>query len=289
MKKANASLPVDEPGAAQLVLAALGLIDKALDRIKRPAALRGEDLHAVRIAIKRLRAILRLIRPVISKTFFNRENAHLKKASRRLAFSRDTTIARKTIESLSQSAPRRPEAFAAVLAGFKEHAASQTAVEKAMNRTGSDLEQSARRLERLRISRGGWKAVEPALRKVYCQGRRRMAAALENGDDNSYHRWRIRVKALYHQLQMLEPHWPHPVGPMIGRLKKLESKLGANQDIAMVASLLRKTPNAFGGAENVGQVLKCVDKKSRKLKRKTRLLGEAIFAKKEPFKNAKLV
>jgi len=88
---------------------------------------------------------------------------------------------------------------------------------------------------------------------------------------------------------MLEPHWPHPVGPMIGRLKKLESKLGANQDIAMVASLLRKTPNAFGGAENVGQVLKCVDKKSRKLKRKTRLLGEAIFAKKEPFKNAKLV
>lgn len=190
MKKAHGSLNAGEPGAPQLVLMMLGLIDTALDRIRHPAPDRGEDLHDVRIAIKRLRAILRLIRPVTGKSFFERENACFKKARRRLAFSRDTTIARKTLAALAKSvsSPRLREAFDVVQAGFKGRAASQAAIERAMLQVGRDLEQCSHRLERVRISQGGWKAIEPGLRKVYRQARKRMAAAFENGDDLFHHK-----------------------------------------------------------------------------------------------------
>jgi len=61
------------------------LIKSAIACIKQPSTDREEDLHQVRLAIKRLRAILRLLRPLVSKTFFKRENARLRSAARRLA------------------------------------------------------------------------------------------------------------------------------------------------------------------------------------------------------------
>ena len=282
MKKANAPLESAEPGAPQLILIAIGLIDTALDKINRPAAQRSEDLHSVRVTIKRLRAILRLIRPVISKVAFTRENAHLRKAARRLAFSRDTTIARKTLDALSRSVsrPDRLKAFGAALASFDEQAVPISAINKAMKQVGRDLQQSARRLERLRIAQPGWKAVGPGLCKVYSQARRRMVAALQTDDDDSYHRWRTRVKNLYHELRMLAPDASKQFGPLIACLKELESNLGSNQDIAMVITLLKKNPDAYGGTKNVGKVLKSLDKQSKKLRRKSRSLGKVIFAKK---------
>src|ERR1700716_766342 len=60
------------------------LIKSAIACIKEPSTDREEDLHQVRLAIKTLRAILRLLRPLVSKTYFKRENARLRTAARRL-------------------------------------------------------------------------------------------------------------------------------------------------------------------------------------------------------------
>jgi hypothetical protein len=65
------------------------LIKSAIACIKQPSTDREEDLHQVRLAIKRLRAILPLLRPLVSKTFFKRESARLLSAARRLARLRD--------------------------------------------------------------------------------------------------------------------------------------------------------------------------------------------------------
>src|SRR6266446_784114 len=54
------------------------LIRRALARIECAGKNRGEDLHQVRVTIKRLRALLRLVRPVISEAFCDRENRRLK-------------------------------------------------------------------------------------------------------------------------------------------------------------------------------------------------------------------
>ena len=77
------------------------LIKSAIACIKEPSREREEDLHQVRLAIKRLRAILRLLRPLVSKTFFKRENARLRSAARRLARLRDLAVARRTLEQVT--------------------------------------------------------------------------------------------------------------------------------------------------------------------------------------------
>src|SRR5262245_42921432 len=54
------------------------LIQTAQARIECAGRDRAEDLHQVRVTIKRLRAWLRLARPVISEAFCDRENRRLK-------------------------------------------------------------------------------------------------------------------------------------------------------------------------------------------------------------------
>ena len=73
MKMPDVSLHADEPLRAGLLRVADGLIQYALDRMRCSTSDRAEDVHLVRVTIKRLRAMLRLIQPVIGKTVFDRE------------------------------------------------------------------------------------------------------------------------------------------------------------------------------------------------------------------------
>jgi CHAD domain-containing protein len=129
----------------------------------------------------------------------------------------------------------------------------------------------------MRISGGEWKAIRPGLREVYRQCRRRMRTALSQGDDEAFHKWRIRVKNLFYELQTLQPVWPERLEKMVAGLRQLETEIGADHDIVVLKRSLRKTPDAFGGAETVAQVVGPLDEKSRKLRREVEPLGKAIF------------
>jgi CHAD domain-containing protein len=120
MKKLEDSLHADEPLRAGLLRVADGLIQNAVDRIGHPTSDRGGDVHLVRVTIKRLRALLRLIRPVISETVFAQENTRLKKAGWRLSSARDSDVARQTPATLPVSSNRDRDAVTSVLAGFGE-------------------------------------------------------------------------------------------------------------------------------------------------------------------------
>jgi hypothetical protein len=140
---------------------------KAADRSVLPTRNRSEDVHTVRTTIKRLRAILRLIRPGISKTVFEREDSRLRQAARRLSLARDTQVARQTLSALPVPNKREQEAVAAVLAGLEADAEPQTGIDEAMRKVAADLEQTRRSLHQLRLG-GEWNAIEPGLAAGKC-------------------------------------------------------------------------------------------------------------------------
>ena len=150
MKKIDVSLHADEPLRAGLLRVADALTQDAVNRIRCPSRDRGEDVHLVRVTIKRLRAILGLIRPVISKAAFDRENARLRKAARRLSFARDSDVARQTLAALPFSKGRERDAAATVLAGFNR--GPEAEISKATDQIELDLEQTQRNLHGIRIS-----------------------------------------------------------------------------------------------------------------------------------------
>jgi len=271
------SLHADEPVRAGLLRVADSLIKKTVERISCSTGDLSEDVHLVRVTIKRLRALLRLIRPVISERTFSRENARLRNAARRLSLTRDRDVVRQTLAKLPVTNERERKAVAVVLGGCDRKSEPEVGTSRVMSQIALDLEQTRRNLHRARISQDEWQAIEPGLREVYRQSRKRMEAALQQGDDEAFHKWRIRVKNLYYELQFLEPVYRERLGKMVCGLRKLQDEIGADHDLILLRKSLRKNPDAFGGAGTVGRVVGSLDKKSKERRRVAKRLGKAIL------------
>ncbi len=277
MEKIDVALRADEPLRAGLLRVADNLVENAVERIRKPSSDGVEDLHFVRVTIKRLRAILRLIRPAIKKRAFHRENLRLGAVARRLSIARDADVAKQTLARLPFSRQSEKDSAAVALAGLSKNGAPGKDVSKTMEVTASALGQTKRNLHRLRISRHEWEAIEPGVREVYRQCRKRMKRALERGDDEAYHKWRIRIKSLYYELQMLQPVWPARLTKMIVRLNRLQDQIGADHDLVVLKRSLDRSPDRFGGSKSVEQVLRFAKDKRQRLRRKTDPLGKAIL------------
>lgn len=279
--KIQPSLHPHEPTAAGLARIVGELVNGAVNRIDHPTADRAEDIHQIRVSIKRLRAVLLLLRPVVSEVAYERENARLRDAGQRLAGSRDAAVARKTLLALADSATGRNEreAFAKVLNAFRTtvEPPAASAQHAALRKVAAALRESGERIPRLRLSAKGWKAIGSGLEAVYRAGRKRMRRAYASGDDVAFHRWRIRGKNLFYQLEMLAPIWPARLCESVGRLKKLQRKIGDDHDLAVVKAVLEDAPDTFGGACATRRVLDCAKRRSRKLRKASRKLGKKIY------------
>ena len=270
MKKTGLSLRADESPQTGVRRIADGLLDAALRRARRPTRNPVEDIHFFRTTTKRLRALLQLIRPVIAATTFNREIARLKRAAGRLAPFRDRAVAGKTLKALGKSVALLRRIG---LAHFTKKAQEKGNPRNAMRQASRDLAQSRRAFERLRIGGKGWEVIGPGLMRTYRQARRRMKAAVADPSDNAFHRWRVRVKQLYYQLEWLEAVLPKHFGRMRKRLHELEEKLGTDHDLVVLLELLRNMPGTSDAAGDLDQVRKSAMKRSRRLRRASERLG----------------
>jgi CHAD domain-containing protein len=262
------------------------LIRKALALIACPSRNRAEDLHQVRVSIKRLRALLRLARSMISKKIFERENARLRKAADRLSVFRDPTVSRQILEKMIKrlSDEDSRTAFRAVLAAFvrerPRQAQFRTEREEVMREAGRSLKRTGLAFQSLLILADEWSAIEKGLKIVYRAARNRMLRALATGSDEEFHNWRKQTKYLYYQLQTIEPVWPKRLGRTIKRLRKLEDQLGVDHDLSVLKRLLIASPEKYGGTGAVERVVACLDEQSGILREECESSGQKLFSEK---------
>lgn len=266
MKDTSFTFCADESPQAGVRRIADGSIEAALRRARHPTRDPAEDVHFFRTTTKRLRALLQLIRPVIARTTFERENARLKSAAMHLAPFRERSVIGTTLQALGKTA--------AVLRQSGLATAPATGNRRdAMRQAARDLEQSRRGFQRLQIRGKGWEVIGPGLMRVYRQTRQRMKSACSDPDDREFHRWRIRVKQLYYQLEWLELVWPNRFALMRQRLRKLGENLGADHDLVVLCGLFEKLPATSGDAVEIKRVKRAAVKKSKRLREASARLG----------------
>jgi CHAD domain-containing protein len=166
---------------------------------------------------------------------------------------------------------------ASVLAGFSDNDRSRSEISEATNEIELDLEQTRVQLHQIRITGREWEAIGPGLEDVYRQCRKRMRCALGQRDDTAFHKWRIRVKSLFYELQTLQPVWPKRLVKMVADLRQLEEKNGADHDLVVLKQSLLKTPDAFGGVKAVEHVVGLLNEKSKKAEPGSRTARQSDF------------
>lgn len=211
----------------------------ALEMVRATGEL-GPRVHAMRKTVKKLRGLLRLVRPVFPGAAA--ENAVLRDAGRGLSGLRDAAVQLATAELLAERLPedRREELVAPFRAAAAHHDAR--AEEEMLPPFAAVMDALILRSEGWQLARDDWDAIEPGLATTWKAARRAMKAARANPDPDALHEWRKRVKDHWYQARLLKPIWPDLMEGHIHATDDLGEHLGLVNDLAVFRDRIEAAP-----------------------------------------------
>ncbi len=194
-------------------------------------------VHRARVRCKRIRAALRLARPLMAEKDYARENAFWRDAGRELSSLRDLSARVEALDALrplldqeagAAGVKRLETRFRAERDGVKTESAGTSPIFIFCDRVA----QATADLER-EIEPGDAEALVRALGRGYAAARRQMKAALRKGTPEAFHDWRKQAK--YHALHVRLSRKVFPVlEDRVKAARDLGEHLGAVQDIEVV-------------------------------------------------------
>ena len=264
--------------ADRLVQRALLLTSQVLGRvIDEGEFLSPAGVHGVRVAIKRLRAGWRLLEPALPMQAAQAETRlralHHALAVDRSRFVRLATLQREcagsddpdlraAFDDLSEVAPFAGTGEGLSVRGLAENVGRTF---RAESRAWRELGAAAHAAD-----------VRPALRQAY-RRLRNAARAAHRGDPDGWHRWRLRLKRVLYQLELVTgPGAGLPPG-LLAQWRTLADQLGRLQDLEDLRTVLgdlRSPAHARAGA----RVVEHVRNRQRRLFRKVKAARDEAFA-----------
>jgi CHAD domain-containing protein len=228
-------------------------LDRALSELS-PLEVGPREVHESRKALKRLRALLRLVGPSLGLKHAARRNAALRDAARLLSTRRDEVVLISTIERLEASADPATKAASQALRDALRNSAgnltrpldSDTAQQARLL-----LVKEARHFAKASLKIRGFECVRPGLYKSYRKARRGFKAAYRNPTDEAFHELRKAVQWHWRQMALLSRAWPEVFEARIAAARELSQILGDDHDLAILAlaaSKLEGFPEHFKSA-----------------------------------------
>ena len=251
-------------------------LTKALASLDDDGALH-EGVHDARKRVKKLRGLLRLVRPAFKG--YSEENARLRDAARTLSGLRDHTAMLETLDRLAERHPevdrRRMVPLRRTLEAERDAATAAEDLPDRIEAFRAVLRETKARAEGWRVKAEGWKALGPGLVLTYGRGREAMALAHKTGRGEDYHEFRKRVKYYGYHARLLAPIWPPLMDPLEALLDDLGELLGEQHDLVAFGPLV-----ASSGLKTEARVAleDLVVEERRALEARALVTGARVFA-----------
>lgn len=202
-----------------------------------------EAVHEARKAIKKSRTALRLLRPALSRSRYQRANRTLRDAAHVLNALRDARVLIQTLADLRRGTPAlqaNPAAAGLAVRLQQELSEAQRGLDAGtLRRQCRTLRRMERRAGQLSVGRQGWSVLGPAIRRVYRQGRRVLPTASRHPPDEALHEWRKQVKYLRYGLKMLRPLQPALLSGLEKQASTIATQLGEAHDLALLQARVK--------------------------------------------------
>lgn len=262
-------------------------IDETLRQLTEAKIELDTAVHETRKCIKRIRAVLRLIKEEIGQSNFDRENAAYRDAAREISALRDTTVMVETLDLLQPGETSSPtaELFPITrqkLVEIKDQSQAdffnqQDPIQKIVSR----LSRASERVDALPISLHNFDLFSAGLTTTYRLGRKRMNEAYDQGrSPEKFHEWRKRVKDFWHQIELFQPLWPPIFEGMANELHLLSDYLGEAHDAAVLASYIGDNGEKFKAEPQLNQLLEKLHQRQQNLETAACPLGRRLYAEK---------
>jgi CHAD domain-containing protein len=240
-----------------------------------------DGIHEARRRLKKLRALLRLMRPALGDEVFARDNAIARKAGLGLSPTRDAAVQLATIDGLlAVCAAREAEKLASLrqrIADSGKRSAQTKRAAAAVNAVIVRLRALLLSIELPAVHEDTELLCESLLR-AYRRTRCALAAATADASDEALHALRKRVKTLQYQVRLMRRAAPQHSKRLLRQLDQLGEQLGLDHDLAVLTKVLAPDPAIEEAA--LEKLRGQVRRRRRKLQREAFRIANELFAEK---------
>jgi len=185
-----------------------------------------EIIHSVRKSCKRIRGLLKIVRPNFGYNY-EKENIFFRDLARTLSKARDRQV---LIELLEQ------------YGNVTDHISFTTDTKTLIANFEYEISNRKEKIQNWKIKFDGFKSIKGGIKKTYSRGKRAMQLAHTFPTVENYHEWRKRVKYHYYHLELLIQIWPSFMEPYVEQVHQLSEMLGKDHDLSLLKeNILHKT------------------------------------------------
>jgi CHAD domain-containing protein len=237
-------------------------------------------IHETRKALKRLRALLRLVRCTLRKDSFKEANAQVREVAGILSGARDSQVLLETIINLEGACGPAAKGAGATLREMLRTAngGNKPNVDAATSKALERLAVVKKKFSHLEILGSGFEAIGPGLEASYRRGQRTFRATYAEGSDESFHEWRKSVQLHWRHMALLSNAWPDYFAVRVNEARALSQILGDDHDLALLKAFVTAKPTARISSAQANAIGKLAHQRQKQLRTMAQPIGVRLYA-----------
>ena len=281
----------------------------AIDELNAPLADRPDAVHEARLRLKKVRALLRLVR-LAAPDAYKQENAALRDIARTLSFERDRQATIEALDKLLDHAERKwaerkraerkwaerkwaerewgepgghlhdLRQLRSRLVEAQQHESNDAGREQFVDRVHGLLRESLERLEPWTAAASSDDVVADGFAESYRRGRRALHLARANPTAENLHEWRKQIKYHRYQVRLFHDAWPVLLDAHYQELKRLSDLLGDDHDLVLLGEAVGDGRALAVSQDAVCQLTRLIERRRGELRAGAFPLGRLLFAEK---------
>jgi CHAD domain-containing protein len=239
MAKARAK-QADSTAGEMLRATAARILTEANAALQRGELANSAAIHDFRKALKRWRALLRLLEPWLGAAG-EKLRHEARDLARELNAPRDAQAA---LDALADAVKRAPDFSPALtpkirasIEDLRRQAEGSALTAEIRTRIDGYLRRASRSAHRWQIKNVKSSDIAKSIKKTYRRARRRLPDDWGNASGDELHELRRRVIEYRYQMELAAPLWPRLAKSAIDEAQRLRDRLGRYQDLTVLAAL----------------------------------------------------
>jgi len=263
----------------RIVLQQLDRATSELTAIGDPES--DQAIHDARRRVKKIRAIIRLVRPVLDKA--HRADPELRRVSKLLAPVADGQGVIDTLSLLVKRYRRElpKKTAAAIRNGLIDRSRqidSKASKEGVLEQAQSTLRAERQRVKQWRLRAEGFRALAPGLKNSVRRARAAMMTAWLDPTAQNHHTWRRHVKNHWFHVRLLSARCGYRLQPYQRQLEALDGILGEYHNLVLLHEVL--VSDSTLAKNEIARCLRIVQRYQAELRRQSQLLGIRVYSEK---------
>lgn len=243
-----------------------------------------ESVHETRKSIKRVRSVLRLIRPVLGKTYRS-QNEALRDIGRALSPVRDGQAQVEMFDQLHQKY-RESLGDRSLMAVRDGLTARRTKLVNEFRESGTTaaqidaLHEIANKLDEAHVDDTTLPVVLKGFNRTLQRGRNAFTKAYADSAPENFHEFRKRAKDLRYQVSLVRKAWPEVLEGYLETVEDLEQRLGDDHNLVVLRETVLAAPDEFGSQEDRDALMKLIDAYQAELRNEAKTIAERVYGEK---------